>query len=534
MVKEVEQAMDKIHVYQSGGLLGLIGSSPLLSIAVITACAFLSWKWWRFTLQPTFYPHYARKLPYHVPILGQALSFFRDAEGTITKGRIHFGNDRKPFALTIMGDTIYVITSAADVSTLYRKTDTLTFDAYITDTMSNMGATPEATRRMWQSPQSNSPSLFANPKDEPLAHLSFSIFKHQLHPGKPMEQLETVLLQRIDESMSWKELGRTTKAIVTRGDAWTVSLLEWTTSVMLRSATDAFFGVALLNIDPNMLEDYAYFDKHSWKLIYKIPPPWSSGMRRARDRVRATFSSYFSLPIEERSDACWMVKALEMEMRARGIGPMDIGAYLMSIYWVINGNAWKLAFWMLVHILNHEAILTEVRKEARQCTAMSDDVSVVVKHLDTSPVILSVWHEALRFCTSAITIRDVSQDTEIGNTILKAGARVIVPYKQMLRDTSVFGHDAGSFRSSRFLRNKDLLKSPSFRPFGGGTTYCPGRFLAKKEVLLFVALVLVRFDVRKGGGHTQLPKLEEKRPCLGVMSPQDGDDLLVTIEPANS
>jgi hypothetical protein len=234
-----------------------------------------------------------------------------------------------------MGDTIYVITSAADVSTLYRRTDTLTFDAYITDTMSNMGATPEATRRMWQSPQSSSRSLFANPKNEPLAHLSFSIFQHQLHPGKPMDQLETVLLERIDNLISWQGLNQAAGAVLARGGAaWTVSLLQWTTSVMLRSATDAFFGAALLKIDPNMLEDYAYFDKHSWKLIYKIPPPWSSGMRRARDRVRSTFTSYFSLPVEERSDACWMVKALEAEMRACGIGPTDIGAYLMSIYWV--------------------------------------------------------------------------------------------------------------------------------------------------------------------------------------------------------
>jgi cytochrome P450 len=200
----------------------------------------------------------------------------------------------------------------------------------------------------------------------------------------------------------------------------------------------------------------------------------------------------------------------------------------------INGNAWKLAFWMLVHILKDEAMLKEVEEEARKCTGMSDDVSVIAKHLENSPVILSVWHEALRFCTSAITIRDVSQDTQIGNRILKAGARVIVPYKQMLRDPSVFGHDAETFRPSRFLENKDLLKSSSFRPFGGGTTYCPGRFLAKKEVLIFVALVLVRFDVKKRSEYVPLPKLEERRPCLGVMSAQDGDDLLITIKLATT
>jgi hypothetical protein len=247
---------------------------------------------------------------------------------------MYFGNKREPFALTIMGETIYIITSAADVSTVYRRTDDLTFDAYITDTMANMGASPDATRRMWETPKTTSTTRFANPKNEPLAHLSLTMFQHQLHPGRPMAQLEAVLLDRIDRMMCWKELQRTPKAIVTPGATSTVSLLEWTTSVMLKGATEAFFGEALLKIDPNMLEDYSYFDKHSWKLIYKIPPPWSSGMRTSRDRVHSTFTRYFDLSVDERSDACWMVKALEVEMRACGITSGDIGAYLMSIYWV--------------------------------------------------------------------------------------------------------------------------------------------------------------------------------------------------------
>jgi cytochrome P450 len=188
---------------------------------------------------------------------------------------------------------------------------------------------------------------------------------------------------------------------------------------------------------------------------------------------------------------------------------------------------------MLVYILDDEAMFTDAQAEAKRCAAISNDPSSIVNHLEKSPVMLSVWHEALRFCTSAITIRDVARETQIGNKTLKAGARVIIPYKQMLRDPDAFGHDAEVFRPARFLENKDLVKSPSFRPFGGGTTYCPGRFLAKKEVLLFVALVLARFDVRKRDRQGVIPRLEEKRPCLGVLSARDGDDLLISVTPGS-
>ena len=187
---------------------------------------------------------------------------------------------------------------------------------------------------------------------------------------------------------------------------------------------------------------------------------------------------------------------------------------------------------MLVHILDDPTLFTSAQAEARRCLSLSNDLTTIVKHLEASPILLATYHESLRFCVSAITIRDVAHPTTIGSKTLKPGSRVIIPYKQMLRDPEVFGKDAESFRPARFLENKDLARSPSFRPFGGGTTYCPGRFLARKEVMLFVGLVLGRFEVGKGEGVV-VPRLEEKRPCLGVLSARDGEDLLINVSCAN-
>ncbi|MCJ1268396.1 hypothetical protein MMC22_008284 [Lobaria immixta] len=57
--------------------------------------------------------------------------------------------------------------------------------------------------------------------------------------------------------------------------------------------------------------------------------------------------------------------------------------------------------------------------------------------------------------------------------------------------------DAQEFKLIRFLgvANAGLAKGKSYRPFGGGSTYCPGRFGAKQEVFMFVATVLARFDI---------------------------------------
>lgn len=107
--------------------------------------------------------------------------------------------------------------------------------------------------------------------------------------------------------------------------------------------------------------------------------------------------------------------------------------------------------------------------------------------------------------------------------------------------------------------DKDLARSKSFRPFGGGTTYCPGRFVARQEVYMFVVVVLHRFriEVMGGEGDTEgvneeaektkeekinpkketpptkksprLPELDHKKPSLGIMGPIKGADVLLRV-----
>ena len=45
------------------------------------------------------------------------------------------------------------------------------------------------------------------------------------------------------------------------------------------------------------------------------------------------------------------------------------------------------------------------------------------------------------------------------------------------------------------MKETSLNRSMSYKPFAGGVTHCPGRFLAKREVLVFVATILHRFDI---------------------------------------
>jgi hypothetical protein len=89
------------------------------------------------------------------------------------------------------------------------------------------------------------------------------------------------------------------------------------------------------------------------------------------------------------------------------------------------------------------------------------------------------------------------------------------------------------------LKRKDLGRSPSFKPSGGGATYCSGRFLAQREALVFVTVLLSRFDVgltpdfggRVGEELENQPflKIEQMKPCLGIMGLAKGEDVRVFV-----
>ena len=119
----------------------------------------------------------------------------------------------------------------------------------------------------------------------------------------------------------------------------------------------------------------------------------------------------------------------------------------------------------------------------------------------------------------------------IGGKRFRPGDRVVRPTRQLHYNPDVYGRDPSLFDPDRFTRDKSLVKSESYRPFGGGVSYCPGRFVAKQTVKVFIALVLHRFEI--GLASTQkFPAMEETKPTTGMMSPAKGQDVLISVRPS--
>jgi cholesterol 7alpha-monooxygenase len=155
--------------------------------------------------------------------------------------------------------------------------------------------------------------------------------------------------------------------------------------------------------------------------------------------------------------------------------------------------------------------------------------------MEKCPTLDSTYLEVLRLVNGAFSIRTVLQDTMVSGRVLKAGNSVIIPYRELHYNPNIWGSTTNSFDPDRFARHPKLAGHASYRPFGGGVSYCPGRHLAKAEVCGFVAAFINRFDFvvapMADGEPQPFPRLDNTKPATGISSCMPHMDLLVNVTP---
>lgn len=213
----------------------------------------------------------------------------------------------------------------------------------------------------------------------------------------------------------------------------------------------------------------------------------------------------------------------------------------------INSNVQMTAFWMMTHILQRPTFTAAVTEEISPIMEATESITgsagpvlaeATQNHLiESCPLLNSAFHEVLRVCSTGSTVREVMRPVQVGNKAIRKGAKVLLPQRQLLLSREGFGPNAREVDLSRFSRDKSLERNAYYRPFGGGTTLCSGRFLGKREVLAFVALALWRYEIQpvKVGEETvgvkgmPFPRLDERKPSLGISKQVEGDDLIVKV-----
>ncbi|KAI0381915.1 putative cytochrome p450 [Hypomontagnella monticulosa] len=498
--------------------------------ALVTAL--LVWRLWRFTISPKIHPDDPKELPYWIPVIGHGFAFFRSSDSLIAKASEYFGT-KEPYSLTVFGNTLYIVTEPHHTTEVYKNDETLSFEMFVQDLFTSNGYSRKGLDATYAKLPRDK-SGFPNPQGVSFGSFVQQMHMHQLYPGKNLQVLEDNFRNWFDRNLSLLELKKMCSQYATIGNDGSIEMLlgRWCSDISIRSGEDAYFGDMLSRINPTLADDFIAFDDLGWQVLYQYPSFLSREMSAARAKVQHSFREYLKIPQKQRSasGAIWLINAMEDEAKALGVCTEDIAVLLFNIYWVISTNTRKVAFWLLVNLLYAPSLIDVVRAETS--SAFQGDELVNPSHLWANcPQLENIWHETLRLCSNAASVRHVDRDTVIGGKLMREGNRIMIPYRQLHFETSVYGADSHRFRPDRFGESNKgtaLTRGPSWRPFGGGKTLCTGRHAAKRATLIFVATLLRRFNIEMIG-NPPLPEPDLGRPVLGISSFQKGHDLTVRL-----
>ena len=206
-------------------------------------------------------------------------------------------------------------------------------------------------------------------------------------------------------------------------------------------------------------------------------------------------------------------------------------------------------FYLILHIFQSDSLVDALRVElqANAVSGLGDaDVLDITSVRERCPLLKSTYQETLRMYSEMASARLVVEDTLLdGRWLLKKGGVLQMPNSVIHRDKGVWG-DA-SFNPRRFLSpekasqhgiesnldshtasKRSATSASHYRPFGGGSTLCPGRHFASAEILGLVALLLWRFQISPTGGQWIIPRPKQDSVVEGVFPPQS--DTSVRVE----
>lgn len=197
-----------------------------------------------------------------------------------------------------------------------------------------------------------------------------------------------------------------------------------------------------------------------------------------------------------------------------------------------NGNTAPVVFWYLFEALKDSDLLDQMMLEVHLCVSEHADINI--KDLGEQPLLQSVYAEVLRLRVSILVSRVVECPQIIfeGYT-LQRGEYVLLPTDAMHFNEKAWARAGrpvntplGEFDAERFLVsgksctkfNQDGLAG-LWVPFGGGDRMCPGRHLAKLEMLTTFAYLFSNYDIEIKDMDFSKVKCNRRYAAFGALPP---------------
>ncbi|KAK5654464.1 hypothetical protein OQA88_7092 [Cercophora sp. LCS_1] len=293
---------------------------------------------------------------------------------------------------------------------------------------------------------------------------------------------------------------------------------------MAWAATATLGGTRILEKHPEVVRMTFDFDAVISRLVWGLPKWMDRGAQRTRDALlQICQDHYCGLDLhagEGEGDKDWDEAfgssfAKEFVRWGKEDGQLTdrmIGGGVMSMVMLgTNGNTTPAAEWSMLELMQDRVLLAEVRKEIATAWRGRD---FDVQKLLALPLLQSVYFEIMRLHMSMPVTRLLLDTLNLGGHVLEKGAILQASTDICHHDEELWGvpgHPASEFRPQRHIEYVETTdadgkvsltptfsvagKQHSWFPYGGGLSMCPGRFFAKQEIMLTIAILAHNFDM---------------------------------------
>ena len=321
------------------------------------------------------------------------------------------------------------------------------------------------------------------------------------------------------------------------------AILDWIPSGLLalshrmifQPSTQALFGEIELD---ELEQDFRVFDDTvhyfglripRWLLSWVFPKTF-----QARSRITSVWMKDLTPPHQSQLIEARQAVFLE---NSDWLSKRDAATFQTGLFWGSLGNTIPAVFWCLFYILHDTKAIETITRELDTYLPFFSldtdaDESVVEEwtpeRLSSCVYLDSAVNETLRLAAAPMMTRRCRQETEV---VLQDGRILQVqPDETLVHLVDVTHLDANLFpEPDRFIFDRFVHKNPDgilgFMPFGGGKTMCPGRFFARNEMKICLAMLL-RYMEYQFVDEERIPTQKSHRVGFGVAPPSEDVKIL--------
>ncbi|KAH6603128.1 cytochrome p450 [Trichoderma cornu-damae] len=332
-------------------------------------------------------------------------------------------------------------------------------------------------------------------------------FSHALAPGPGVNQPGQVCANIVAEAVNDFGVDWTTK-----------DLFLWLRNVITLGTANGLYGPkSPAALDKSLIQDIWTFDENQLRLSWGVLPNLiaPTGVR-AISKISQAFKEFFKKGNNELASEA--VKLSFATARKIDVSVEDYSRIEVFNVSVATVNTVPTAVALIQNVLTNTDLLQALRKELEVVLVTKDTPYGRHSELDIGrveadcPLLHACYQEALRIgsmptCNRAVLEDVVLTDPDSGREILfKRGWRVSIPTFLLHKRNMFWGGDAESFKPENFLPggiaidSKGKVRTQGFVPYGGGAHLCPGRHLAKVEIIASGALVIMALDFEAENG----------------------------------